>query len=262
MSRTQSRLTFLTHSLYMSAAIALTFILAAPAEGQDTQTGPETGWSLGFGTIVEGSVYDQADHRITPIPYIAYDWTQAHVGIDRAYIRSAGSGPLDWRLGLKPRFPGAGPEELDGLIDASRDIALELGGSGRLSFGSAYVSAGAWQDISGSHEGFEGEVAGGIRLRPGPVRIDVQAGGRYLDENLNGWIFLSDSEAALAGDATYEVDADWVPFAAASLNYAFTDRVSLRARVEVEGLADAASDSPLASGDTRSRGLIILARRF
>ena len=262
MSRTQRALSCLTHSLYFSTAIAIAAIAAAPASGQSTGGDAPEGWSLGLGAIIEGSVYEAADDRITPIPYIAYDWTRAHVGIDGAYLRSKGSGPLDWRVGVKPRFPGADPEELDGLSDAPRDIALELGGSGRLALGPAYVFAGAWQDVSGSHDGFEGEIAAGIRFRPGDVRIDLQAGGRHRDADLNSWIFLSDSEAALAGDAAYGAEAGWVPFAAAGLSYAFTERVSLHGRVEVEGLADAASDSPLASGDSRARGLVILARRF
>lgn len=262
MSRTQRALSCLTHSLYISTAIAFAAVVAAPASGQSSGREVQEGWNLGLGVIVEGSAYDGVDHRVTPIPYIAYDWSRAHIGIDGAYLRADGSGPLDWRVGVKPRFPGADPEELDGLSDASRDIALELGGSGRFALGPAYISAGAWQDISGSHEGFEGEMAAGIRFRPGEVRIDLQAGGRYRDADLNSWIFLSDSEAALAGDATYGAESDWVPFAAAWLSYAVTDTVSLRARVEVEGLAEAATDSPLASGDSRARGLVILARRF
>ncbi len=239
------------------------FAISGTANAEITGFGDSEGFTAGLGVVAQWSPYDGADSpSTTPIPYIAYDWENAHLGIDGFSYSFFNSDSLTVSTLLEPRWSFGDPEDSPLFEDIERDTALEAGLEAQVQFGSAYLGGTVLHDISNVHGGFEGIAQAGFGADFGPFELDAAIGSAYRDKDLSLHLYGVKSKEARAGLAAFAPDAAWYPFVQTELFYPIGDSMGAVAFAKYERLDDAAKDSPLISKDHDSTFGFAILKRF
>lgn len=237
-------MTFKTIALITSGLVAL----SQPAQAQINGFGDSEGFTVGLGVIANWSPYDGADTpSTTPIPYLAYDWENAHLGVDGFHYDFINTDTVTISALIEPRWSFGDPEDSPLFDDIERDTAIEAGIEAEISFGPFYIGGTVLHDISKVHNGFEASADAGIELEMGPFEVGTKVGYAYRDKGLSQHLYGVRTDEARAGLAAYTPNASWYPYIRTEVFYPIGDRMGILGFAQYEHLNSNATDSPLVS---------------
>ncbi|WP_409433035.1 MipA/OmpV family protein [Litorimonas sp. RW-G-Af-16] len=237
---------------YLSPLICTTALvfMASPAHAQVNGFGESEGFTVGLGVIADWSPYEGADTpSTTPIPYLAYDWENAHLGVDGFSYSFFNTDALELSALVEPRWSFGDPEDSPLFEDIERDTALEAGLEAELDFGGLFIRANILHDISDVHNGFEGSAEAGFAAELGEVQLRTSVGYAYRDKSLSTHLYGVRAEEAREGLGAYTPDASWYPYVSADAIYPISSSMGILAFARYEHLNSDATDSPLITKD-------------
>lgn len=244
-------------------SIGMSLATSLPAHAQFNGFGDSEGLTVGVAAIANWSPYEGTDSpEINPVPYIAYDWENMHVGVDGINYSFWNSDALQVTALLEPRWTFGDPEDSPLFEDIERDTAFEAGLEAVLDIGPIYVSGTALQDISDVHNGFEGSAEVGVNAEFGSLEMSVGLGYAYRDKDLSAHLYGVRLEEARADLSAYAPDTDWYPYIDLDAFYALSDSMGILAFARYEHLGSNATDSPLVSRDRDANIGLALLKRF
>lgn len=237
--------------------------LAAPAQAQVNGFGASEGFTVGLGVIADWSPYEGADSpSTTPIPYLAYDWENAHLGVDGFSYSFFNTDTLEISALLEPRWSFGDPEDSPLFEDIERGTALEAGIEAELSLGGFFISGNVLHDVSDVHNGFEGSVEAGLEAELGGFQLGASVGYAYRNKDLSAHLYGVEVDEARTGLDAYAPDSSWYPFVSAEAIYPIGDSMGILAFAKYEHLNSDATDSPLISKDRDATFGIAFLKRF
>lgn len=246
--------------LLCSAAIS---IFATPANAQVNGFGDSEGLTVGLGVIADWSPYEGADSpSTTPIPYLAYDWENAHLGVDGFSYSFFNNDMITVSALLEPRWSFGDPEDSPLFEDIERDTALEAGLEVDLSLGGLFVSGNILHDVSDVHSGFEGSAEAGFETELGGLQLSTSVGYAYRDKDLSTHLYGVRNDEAREGLDAYIPKASWYPYASADAIYPISDSMGILAFAKYEHLGSDATNSPLISKDRDATFGMAFLKRF
>lgn len=223
--------------------------------------GDREGVILGFGMVIESSPFEGAEDSvlISPFPYIAYEWENAHLGVDGFSYDFFELGALELGLSLEPRWSLTDPDDSPLFEELNRDTALEAGLTATLDLGSFYISASTATDVSDVHDGSENQLSLGVEFEAGPLALDLSMGAAYKNANLNQYLYgVSDDETKF-GLPVYQPSNSVHPIAQLSAQLPITENMAILIFANYEAYGNQIKQSPLISEkDKTTLGLIFL----
>lgn len=228
--------------------ISLTLGLSLSASCVSAQ-GLQGRWSAGLFAFGDFSAYRGVDTDLNILPYLAYDSATLHFAVDDGFAYSFWSNNrgLDVALIASPRWDTVMREGaiFDGL---DRDFALEAGARARISTGTVFAEAQFLHDISGVHQGYELDASIGFAYQINRIGIEMRAGARYRDGNLNHYLFGVSAGEATGDRPSYNPLGSYSGYIGIDASYALAERVTLVGSLSYETLGDM-TDSPLIDQD-------------
>lgn len=223
--------------------------------------GANQGLLLGLGLVVESSPFEQAENSLSgsPFPYIAYEWENAHAGIDGFSYRFYEASSIQITALLEPRWSLADPDDSPLFAGIERKPSLETGLEVEFELGPLYLSANGLVDISDTHNGLAGQLKIGFEFELGAVSVDFGFGGGFKNQKLNQYLYGVDDDEASDSLAAYKVDDSLHGFLELSIGLPITERLALIGFAHYEAFEEQVKDSPLISDVGESNlGLAIL----
>jgi len=237
-----------------------TLPLLACASILSTPAFAEGDWIVGL--LVDGnqSPYVGGKDSADLLPYIAYDTDRLHIGIDEISYELIDTGNIELSVMLDPRFASDLPNTalFDGL---TRKDAFEAGFSASYNFGAASANLSLQHDVSGVHDGFAGELSFGYETQLGPVELDLNAGVKLRDANLNNYLYGVSASEVTADRAAFEMDNTINAFAEVTALVPISGNAFLLGEVTYTDLGEA-TNSPLVDRDNKTDVTIGLLFQF
>lgn len=238
-------------------------LFANPAQAQINGFGDNEGFTVGLGVIADWSPYEGADSpSTTPIPYLAYDWENAHLGVDGFSYSFFNTDALEISALLEPRWSFGDPEDSPLFEDIERDTALEAGLAAELSLGGFFIGGNILHDISDVHNGFEGSAEAGFEAELGDLQLSTSVGYAYRDKGLSTHLYGVRADEAREGLAAYTPNASWYPYVSADAIYPIGDSMGILAFAKYEHLNSDATNSQLISKDRDATFGVAFLKRF
>ena len=238
-------------------------LFSGTVQAQMQGLGEREGWLLGFGVIADFPAYDDTDSpEMIPIPYIAYEWENAHLGIDGFSYDFLGTENFELTALVEPRWSFTDPEDSPLFENIDRDTALEAGLGATLNLGNFYLQGQALQDISGVHEGHESSVSVGFEQDLGAFAFDLEVGAVYRNDDLNLHLYGVKADEETASLTQYAPGETVHPYTEANLMMPIGDSMGLIAFGRVEQFEDEIKDSPLVSRDTEGTVGLVFLKQF
>jgi len=226
------------------------FLVATPAHAQMSGFGDGEGFTVGLGVIADWSPYKGADApSTTPIPYIAYDWENAHLGVDGFSYNFFITDTLQISALLEPRWSFGDPEDSPLFEDIERDTALEAGIEVAMDLGLFFVGGNILKDISDVHNGFEVSIETGLETEFGGAQFSTLVGYAYRNKDLSAHLYGVRLDEARDGLDAYVPDTSWYPYISADAIYPIGDSMGILAFSKYEHLESGATNSPLITED-------------
>lgn len=258
-----SRVRLSSRGTTVLAAIGLSLSIAGPANADFLSPGEREGLTLGVAVIADWSPYEGTDSpSTTPVPFIAYDWKNLHLGVDGVSYTFFDGAKFEVSALLEPRWSFGDPEDSPLFEDIERDTALEAGLEANVDFGAFYLSGTALQDVSNVHSGFEGSTEVGIEGDIGSLEMSIGAGYSFRDENLSAHIYGVTAAEARVGLTAYSPGAAWHPYVEIDAFHPIGNSMGLLAFARFEQLGNSATNSPLISRDQDANLGIAFLKRF
>lgn len=248
---------------YITTTLCAAAILGAAIPAQAQINGVGDGFTIGFGVIADWSPYEGSDSPSkTPIPYLAYDWENTHLGVDGFSYNFFNTDVLEVSALLEPRWSFGDPDNSPLFEDIERDTALEAGIEVDVNLGGFFVSGKVLHDVSDVHNGFEGSAEAGFELELGKLQLSTSLGYAYRDKGLSQHIYGVRGDEARTGLTAYAPDASWYPYVSADAIYPIGDSMGILAFARYEHLNSDATNSPLISKDRDASFGVAFLKRF
>lgn len=223
-------------------------LLANTVNAQFRGLGDGEGFIGGIAVISDWSPYEGAESpSITPVPYLSYDWENAHLGVDGFNYNFFDNGAIELTLLADPRWSFGDPEDSPLFVDIERDTALEAGLQATIDWGALYVGTTVLADISEVHNGFEFSAEFGFNGDIGALDLSFSAGIAYRDRNLSAHLYGVRPEEARQDLAAYSPAAAWYPYLESVAFYPLGDSLGILCFARYEYPGDEAMNSPLIS---------------
>lgn len=233
------------YSLHL--AIGLTLLLKTQVpQAKINGFGEAEGWLFGLGNISDYSPYEGVDSPDnTFVPYVAYSWENAHLGIEGFTYQFFTQDIIEVSLAIEPRWSFANPDDSVLFADIERDIALEVGLSASMDIGPVFLSAGLLSDISGTHNGFEARLEIGVQADLGAFELTLSTGLIHRDSGLSQHLYGVNETEVRQGLSAYSAPAETHPMAQASVLYTLNNKSAFLLFAGYEKLPSSVLDSPL-----------------
>lgn len=239
------------------------FIVPHEARAEFNGFGESEGLTVGVAALADFSPYKDADQpEVNPVPYIAYDWENAHIGIDGVTYTFFNSEHLDITVMAEPRFSPGDVDDTPIFEGIDRNTALEAGVEATLKFGPVYFEGQFLHDVTDVYNGYEATAKVGVEQEFGRISIDVGGGVVYRDKNLNDHLFGVRAEEVRADRPAFAPRDAANLFAEAELAYAFDNKTMVFGFAKYTGLSDRIQTSPLVDRDRQITGGLAILRRF
>lgn len=201
--------------------------------------------TLGLGTKIGSSLYEDADNDLELFPFLSYENGPFRLGLDGLRYRIDATDQLKLSVGLAPRAEPDFPDTAlfrgltrDATAEALVSLEYRLGASAGLTFS-------AQTDILGEHDGTEVTAAFGIGDQFGPVTLDMQTGVMWRSAGLNDYLIGVSGAEATTQRAAYSPGATTSPFVGLSATLPVSSNAALVGNLSFEYLGDTYRDSPL-----------------
>lgn len=217
-------------------------------------------WIVGLLVNGDQSAYVGGKDSTELLPYFAYETDRLHIGIDEISYEVINRGNLELSVMVDPRFADDLPDTalFEGL---TRETAFEAGFSARYAFGAASANLSLQHDVSGVHNGLAGTLSFGYEAQLGPLELDLTAGVKIQDANLNNYLYGMRAADAKAGRAAFEMDNTANAFVELTAIMPISDNMFLLGEVSYTDLGQA-TNSPLVDRNNRTDVLIGLLYQF
>lgn len=235
----------------VAAIISASIGSAATADGN---------WIIGGFVGAEQNPFVGGEDTAEIIPYIAFETERFHIGLDGISYTALETQDLEVELFIDPRFAPSFPDTAL-FDDLDRDDAIEVGASLRYSFGEFYTDFALQGDVSGAHDGYEAEAAVGYQLETAGISLDLRAGLRARDSNLNTYLYGVSVEEATMARPTFEMDNTVNAFAELAALVPLSDSTFLMGEISYTDLGEA-EDSPLIDRSDRLGMVLGVAFQF
>jgi len=244
-------------------AAASLFLCESIAHAEFRGLGESEGLLLGIGLISDFPAYEGTDSpEILPVPYIAYSWENASLGVEGFAYNFFGTEALELTALVEPRWSFTDPDDSSRFNGIERDTALEAGLAANLNLGNVYIEGRALQDISAVHKGHEGSLKAGFVYGIGDIGFDLGVGATYRSEDLNTHLYGVKSDEVTPTLAQFTPDDSVQPFIEASLAMPISDSMSVIAFGTVEKFSDDIKSSPLVSRSAEGTAGLLVLKRF
>ena len=246
------------------AAASLTvFLNSGAAHAEFKGLGEQDGWLLGLGLISDFPAYEGTDSpEILPVPYIAYSWENATLGVEGFTYNFFGTDTFEVTALIEPRWSFTDPNDSSKFNGIERDTALEAGLAANLNLGNLYLEGRAVQDVSAVHKGREGTLKAGFIHGFGDIGFDLGVGATYRNDDLNLHLYGVKSDEVTPTLAQFTPDDSVQPFIEGSLAMPISDSISVIAFGKVEKFSDDIKSSPLVSRSAEGTAGVLFLKRF
>ncbi len=250
-------------ALIITGLLSLITFTTSNATAEFKPVGSGEGFLLGIGMAGSESPYlDADDSEMTIFPYIAYQWENAHLGIDGFNYDFYDNGMISLTADLEPRWSFTEADDSPLFNQIERGTAIEAGLSMKFRYGAAYLEASGLHDISGEHDGYQASLELGLSEDFGWAEAGISIGIDYNDEALATHLYGVKADEATNSLAAYEVDADWQPYVQAQIAAPLTDRTIIAGFVQYQELDRSTRRSPLVDSDYMGGVGLVLIRQF
>ncbi len=250
-------------ALIITGLLSLITFTASNATAEFKPVGAGEGFLLGIGMAGAESPYlDADDSEITAFPYIAYQWENAHLGIDGFNYDFYDNGLISVTADLEPRWSFTEADDSPLFSQIDRSTAIEAGLSMKFKYGAAYLEASGLHDISGEHDGYQASLELGLSEDFGWAEAGISIGVDYNDDALATYLYGVKTDEATNTLAAYEVDADWQPFVQAQIATPLTERIMIAGFAQYQELDRSTRRSPIVDSDHMGSVGLILIRHF
>lgn len=233
------------------------------ATGKLNDFGKSEGLSAGLAYILDYSAYKGSKNPDdTILPYLAYDWENAHLGVDGFNYHFFNAEFLEITLLVNPRWSFADPDDSEQFKDIKRSIAIEAGLKATINLGGIYMSSEVLKDISDTHDGYEANIEIGVEFDVGILELNLSAGLTYRDNKLSQHLYGVNENEARAGLPAYLAYSTIHPFVQAELFYTINKSAGIFVFASYERLPDAAQDSPLIDTNYDANIGIVVIKQF
>lgn len=244
---------------------ALTLCAGTPALAQDGFQGPgeSEGLTLGIAVLADFSAYEGVDEvEANPLPYVAYDWENLHIGIDGFTYTFWDNEAFELTALAEPRFAFTDPAESPLFEGIDRKTTAEAGLRARFNAGVAYAEIQGTHDVLDVHNGYETSARVGVEFELGRVAFDLAGGVSYRDKNLNDHLFGVRSEEASATLAQFTPVSSIEPLVSVDIAWQLGRRTAIIAFADFRLISEEVRESPIVSQQyTGAAGMAFL-RRF
>ena len=245
--------------------IALLSCMCFPTVAHAELQGPgePEGLTLGVAVLADVSAYEGVDDiEANPVPYVAYDWENLHIGIDGIAYSFWADENFQLTALAVPRFTFTDPDESPLFDGIDRKTTVEAGLSARLNAGPAYLEIRAQHDILDVHNGHEASARIGVAFDAGRMSFDLAGGVSYRDEELSDHLFGVRADEATTDLAQFAPESSFEPFAAADIAFQLDERSAILAFADFRLLSDEVRESPLVGRKYTGTAGIAVLRRF
>lgn len=252
-----------TKKIAIAAASLSVFLCSGTAHAEFKGLGEQEGLLLGVGLISDFPAYEGTDSpEILPVPYIAYTWENASLGVEGFGYNFFGTETFELTALVEPRWSFTDPEDSSRFNGIDRDTALEAGIAANINLGSLYLDGRALQDISAVHKGHEGSLKAGFTHGIGDIGFDLGIGATYRDEDLNLHLYGVKPDEVTPTLAQFSPDDTVQPFIEGSFVVPISDSMNVIAFGKVEKFADKIKSSPLISRSAEGTAGLLILKRF
>lgn len=232
--------------LFTVSALSLT--MHPQALGEINDFGQQGGWTLGIGHIFDYSPYTGTKFPDgTTIPYFAYDWENAHLGIDGFNYTFYKKQIIEISLLVEPRWSFTDPEDSLSFTNIERDIALEAGLSAQINTRGFYLSSEFLHDVSGTHKGLEASAEIGFSKDFGPLEWSIGTGIVFRDQALSQHLFGVNDNEVQTGLVAYQAPANSHQYITADVFFSLGESSGIALFGRYEKLTREITNSPLIS---------------
>ncbi len=251
------------HKMTLAALLMSLTLGTSNAIAEIKPIGSGQGFLLGLGMVGEESPYLGADNsEISLFPYIAYEWENAHLGIDGFNYNFYQNEMISLSADLEPRWSFTDPDDSPLFNQIDRSTAIEAGLSMTFKYGVSYLEASTLHDISGEHDGYEASLELGFKEDLGWAEAGISIGADYRDESLATHLYGVKTDEASNALSAYEVEADWQPYIQAELAAPLTSRMMVVGFIQYQELDRSTRRSPLVDSDYTGNVGVLLMRHF
>ena len=225
-----------------------------PADGQSNYARPKTLFSAGAGVIITKEPYKGMDAESQGIPFFLYRTERFSLyGPMMSYSLFSEEG---WEIDAvaKVRFEGYEEDDsrfLQGMDD--RKWTLETGGSLSKNFPGGKITADLTADVLNEHKGHELGFSYSYDFRgafKNPALIlTPNIGLNYRSRNLNDYYYGVRASEATVTRPEYNVGDSTGLTTGLSINYIYSENLSLMAMVSFEWLGSEIKNSPIVDED-------------
>lgn len=250
--------------LILPACLPLTLLLLPQAaQAEFTGFGDSEGMTVGVAALADFSPYKDAKQpEVNPVPYVAYDWDNAHIGVDGVTYTFFNSEHFDLTIMAEPRFSPGDVDDTPVFEGIDRNLALDAGAEATVKFGPVYLEGQFLHDVTDVYNGYEATAKLGLEQEFGQMSIDIGGGVIYRDKNLNDHLFGVRAEEVRADRAAFAPRGAANLFAEAELAYAFDQKTMVFGFAKYTRLSDRVQASPLVSRNRQITGGLAVLRRF
>lgn len=208
--------------------------------------GEAEGWLLGATVNVDYSGYKQTDQpSLTPFPYVAFEWENAHIGIDELSYDFYQKDALSLTAMLQPRWSSHDKEDSPVFDGIERDTSVEAGLAAMYQFSRLYVEGTLLQDVSGVHKGHMLTIKLGKGIQLARTEFDIGIGVSYRDSKLNSHLYGVSQNEARNNRVVFNPDAAFTPYIELELIRQLSPATLLVAMFDYEFYSDEIKKSPL-----------------
>ncbi|MEL7198675.1 MAG: MipA/OmpV family protein [Pseudomonadota bacterium] len=225
--------------------------------------GESEGLTLGVAVLADFSAYEGVDEiEANPVPYIAYDWENLHIGIDGINYDFWDNDVFELTVFADPRFAFTDPDESPLFAGIDRKTTVEAGLGARFNAGPAYAEIRGQYDILDVHNGYEASARIGLEVEVGKASFDLAGGVSYRDEKLNDHLFGVRADEARADLAQFSPQDSLEPFVSADIALQLGRRSAVIAFADFRLLRDEVRESPLIGRKYTGTAGVAFLRRF
>lgn len=238
-------------------------LVSQPANAEVNGFGESEGFTGGVAALADFSPYKDAKQpEVNPVPYLAYDWENAHIGIDGFTYTFFNSENLAITVIAEPRWSPGDSDDSPVFEGIDRNAALEAGAEATFTFGPAYLEAQFLHDVTDVYNGHEATAKFGIEQEFGRISIDLGGGVIYRDKKLNDHLFGVRATEARADRLEFTPRGSANLFAEAEAAYAFDKKTMLFGFAKYTRLSERVQASPLVDRDRQFTAGLAVLRRF
>ena len=240
---------------------ALLAVLAAPfAAHAQADDSPASGWGVGAGVAIRGTLYAGEDNRVQPFPLVNYEGERLHVKGPWIGYKFIDNDQLTLSGFVAVRFDGIEAEDfgrgalaargIDRDLLEDRDMGADLGLSAVWKTGAAgEFELDVRGDATNTSDGYQASLDYRYPFQTGPVRLIPSVGVVAMSDKLANYYYGTLSREVARGVVDYRPGNTTHVRAGLTAIVPLSQRWIWLASISADAYPDEITDSPLVDAD-------------